>query len=278
MMTYMSLWLAHPHLLLLLGAAGIGAGLLAGLMGIGGGVVLVPAMLNIYLAMGVDRAVAMPSALGTSLATIIFTAMISARAHHRRANIDFDVIRKWAPAVAVGAVMGVLIAVRARTEILTIGFSLFLLAVAVQLLIGPPQRDRLACLPPNPVRSLIGGGIGMVSAIMGIGGGTLTVPAMTLCGYPVKKAIGTASAMGFVIAVPGTISYIINGWHVAGIPPASLGFVNLVALMVITPFSMLAAPWGVRLVQILPVPRIKQIFSVFLVFTAVRLLLPLLGL
>ena len=265
-------WLEYWPLLIGLGFAGAVAGLMAGMMGIGGGIVLVPSLLAIYGGMGVDLALRMPSALGTSLATIIATSIVSTRAHHGRGQVDWLVVRGWAVPVGLGAMLGALVAKSVRSDVLVGAFAVFLLAVAAQLLLAPPSRVIRHGLPAQPWRGLLGGLIGLTAAVMGIGGGTLSVPTMTLCDFPVKRAIGTAAALGFVIAVPGSLSYILNGWGAAGLPWGSLGFVNLVALVVIVPFTILAAPWGVRLVHLLPAIQVRRCFGAFLILTAAKMI------
>lgn len=277
MISLLSDWLVQPELLCLLAVCGAVAGLLAGMMGIGGGVVLVPALLAIYQHMGIDPGVAMPSALGTSLSTIIFTGMVSVRAHIKRDNVDYMVVRLWLVPVGLGAILGSTVAKSLKSDWLIGGFALFLLLVAAQMALGRIERVVREGLPPHPWRAMIGILIGLVSAIMGIGGGTISVPAMTLCGFPVKRAIGTAAALGLVIAIPGSIAYAVHGWGLTGLPPGSVGYVNLVGLMLITPFSMLAAPYGAKLVHILPALLLKRLFALFLVIMAIRMLVRLLS-
>ena len=264
-------WLDCLPFLFGLGLAGLVAGLMVGMMGIGGGIVLVPALLGIYAVMAVDPAVRMPSALGTSLTTIIATSIVSARAHHRRGQVDWAVIRAWLWPVIVGAILGALVAKSLKSNVLVALFAVFLCGVAIHLLRSPPGRVIRHGLPAQPWRGVLGGLIGLTSAVMGIGGGTLTVPVMTLCDYPVKRAIGTAAALGFVIAVPGSMAYAVNGWGLAGLPFGSIGYVNVWALVIIAPFTILAAPLGARLVHFLPALWVRRFFGGFLILTAAKM-------
>ncbi len=248
------------------------AGLLAGLLGVGGGLVIVP-MLGFCLARqpGIPATAVMHMALATSMASIMFTAVSSAWAHHRRGAVEWRVVRRIVPGVLLGTFLGSCVAARLSTGFLKVFFVVFLFYVASQMLV-----DR----KPKPSREFpgwagmvgVGGVIGVVSSLVGIGGGTLSVPFMVWCNLAVHRAIGTSSAIGFPIAVGGTIGYLYNGLHVPDLPPLSLGFIYLPALVGIVCASVLTAPLGARLAHSLPVSRLKRFFAVLLVVMATRML------
>lgn len=253
-------------------AAGLFAGLLAGLLGVGGGVVLVPALFELYGFLGVPEEVRIHSAIGTSLATIIATSISSIRAHKKRGSVDFGIVRAWAPGVAVGAVAGGVIANFVSGDGLTAFFACVAVLVALNMALAPshkPLRDGL----PGPVGSAgIGTGIGTISSLMGIGGGTLSVPTMVMCAVTPTTAVGTSSAIGLVIAVFGATSFAVNGFGADGLLFGSVGYVNLIGFALIVPLTMLAAPWGARLAHALPGQRLKQIFACFLLIVAARMI------
>ncbi|GAB4334644.1 MAG: sulfite exporter TauE/SafE family protein [Desulfobulbaceae bacterium] len=244
-------------------ALGAVAGVLAGLMGIGGGLVIVPMLVFCFSGLGMAHAHIMHIALGTSLATIIFTSVSSFMAHHRRGAVHWDIVVRIVPGIIAGTLLGAWLASRLTTDLLKGFFGVFLMYVAVQFLLDrkpKPSRE----VPGMAGMSATGMVIGVVSSLMGIGGGTLSVPFMIWCNIPVHHAIGTSAAIGFPIALAGTVGYVLTGLQVAGLPPLSLGYVYLPALGGIVAASMLTAPLGVRLAHHLPVPKLKRIFAVFL--------------
>lgn len=248
------------------------AGLLAGLLGVGGGLVIVP-MLGFCLPWQKDipGEAVMHMALATSMASIAFTAVSSAWAHHRRGAVAWFVVRPLAPGVLLGTFAGSCIAARLSTGFLKTFFVFFLFYVAVQMLSDRkprPSRD----FPRWPWMVAVGILIGIVSSLVGIGGGTLSVPFMIWCNLPVHRAVGTSSAIGFPIAVGGTLGYIYNGLAVQGLPRLALGFVYLPALAGIVCASVLTAPLGARLAHKLPVTRLKRVFAVLLLVMGVRML------
>lgn len=264
-----------PSLLVLAGAllgAGVVAGLLAGLLGVGGGVVVVPALFQTFLLLGVDEDLAMHVAVGTSLACIIPTSISSIRSHVRRGAVDTALLKGWAPWVCAGTIAGSLIAGHVRGPVLTGMFGAFAACVAAQLSLTP-ERARLAERPPKgPLRAVIGVVIGTVSAMVGIGGGSLTVPTLSVTGVPMRTAVGTSSAVGFIIASPGTLGFIWSGWGTSGLPALSLGYVSLLGLALITPTSMSAAPIGARIAHTIPPRTLRLIFALFLASMAARML------
>ncbi len=251
------------------------AGLLAGLLGVGGGLVIVP-MLGFCLAReGIATGAIMHVALATSMASIMFTAVSSAWAHHRRGAVEWSVVRRIVPGVLLGTFLGTCVSAHLSTGFLKGFFVAFLFYVAAQMLIDRrPKASRE--FPGWPGMLGAGGVIGVVSSLVGIGGGTLSVPFMVWCNLAVHRAIGTSAAIGFPIAVGGTIGYLYNGWHVSGLPPGSLGFVYLPALLGIVCASVLTAPLGARLAHSLPVSRLKRAFAVLLLVMGTRMLYSLL--
>ncbi|MBV6631901.1 MAG: sulfite exporter TauE/SafE family protein [Alphaproteobacteria bacterium] len=253
-------------------AAGLFAGLLAGLLGVGGGIVLVPVLFELYGVMGVADEVRMHSAIGTSLATIIATSISSIRAHKKRGSVDFSIVRAWAPFVALGAVAGGVIANFVSGEGLTAFFACLAMLVAINMALAPSHKPLRQGLP-GPVGSAgIGSTIGVVSSLMGIGGGTLSVPTMVMCAVTPTTAVGTSSAIGLVIAIFGASSFAVNGFGSVGLPFGSVGYVNLIGFALIVPLTMLAAPWGAKLAHALPGQRLKQVFACFLLIVAVRMI------
>jgi uncharacterized membrane protein YfcA len=250
------------------------AGVLAGLLGIGGGLVIVPMLVFCFTWQGVSQESIMHIALGTSMASIIFTAVSSFMAHHRRGAVRWVVVRRIVPGILVGTFLGTIVASSLSTEFLKGFFGLFLYYVAIQMLVDKKPRASRD-LPGNAGMFGVGNVIGVVSSLVGIGGGTLSVPFMMWCNIPVHHAIGTSAAIGFPIAIAGTAGYILNGWNVATVPQYSIGYIYLPALAGIVAASVLTAPLGVRLAHSLPVSRLKRVFAVLLLVVGTRMLLSL---
>ena len=254
--------------MLVSGAAG---GILAGLLGVGGGIVIVP-VLEIALALvGVDASVRMHIAVATSLATIIPTSISSARAHYRRDAIDFTVIRYWSPWIVAGAIAGILIAANVGAEFLAAVFAIVALAVSIKMALPLEDKNLADDIPRGVAGPIIPVLIGAVSTLMGIGGGTLSVTAMTLSGKTIHRAVGTSALFGFVIAVPATLGYVISGWGNPLLPAGSLGYVNLLGFVVIAPTTVLFAPLGARIAHALSRRHLSALFGVFLFVVAVRM-------
>jgi uncharacterized membrane protein YfcA len=254
--------------MLLSGAAG---GVLAGLLGVGGGIVIVP-VLEIALGLvGVDPSVRMHIAVATSLATIVPTSISSARAHYQRNSIDMPVIRYWSPWIVIGALAGILIAANVGAEFLAAVFAIVALAVAIKMALPLDDKHLTSDIPRGVFGPVIPFTIGSISTLMGIGGGTLSVMVMTLASKPIHLAVGTAALFGFVIAVPATIGYVVSGWGNELLPVASLGYVNLLGFIVIAPTTVLFAPLGAKIAHALPRRKLSALFSVFLFIVAVRM-------
>ena len=254
-----------------LAAAGAVAGLLAGLLGIGGGIVIVPALFALFTVLDLDLAIRMPLAVGTSLSTIIVTAIMSTRAHLKRGGVETSVLRSFAPWIVVGVVIGALVAGFAPAGVMLLVFATVALVVAAYMALAPQGATLAQGLPQGPVRWAIATVIGAISSIMGIGGGTLTVPTLTLSGYPVRRAVGTGAAVGLMIAIPATLGMMIVGWGDPRLPAGSLGYVNGLGFAVLVPMTALMAPLGARLAHRLPPLLLRRAFALFLLVTSVRM-------
>jgi uncharacterized membrane protein YfcA len=255
-------------------AAGAVAGLLAGLLGIGGGLVIVPMLVFCFSLQHIDPSVTMHLALGTSMASIIFTSVSSFRAHHKRGAVEWPLVRRIVLGIFVGTFLGSCLAARMSTGFLKGFFVVFLYYVATQMLLNKkPKPSRQ--LPGYFGTFVVGNVIGAFSSLVGIGGGTLSVPFMTWCNVAVHRAIGTSAAIGFPIAIAGTVGYLFNGWHVTNLPIYSVGYIYLPALFGLVATSVLTAPFGVRLAHSLPVDRLKKVFAVLLYVVGTRMLVGL---
>jgi uncharacterized membrane protein YfcA len=258
-------------IILLYSAVGAVAGVLAGLLGIGGGLVIVPMLVFCFTWQGIPDELMMHVALGTSMASIVFTAVSSFWAHHKRGAVHWAVVRRIVLGIFVGTFLGTCIVARMSTSFLKGFFVVFLYYVAVQMLTGrKPKASRQ--LPGNVGMFGVGNVIGVVSSLVGIGGGTLSVPFMIWCNMSVHHAIGTSAAIGFPIAIAGTAGYVFNGWDVPNLPSYSIGYVYLPALAGLVCASVLTAPLGVRLAHSLPVGRLKRVFAFLLLIVATRML------
>jgi uncharacterized membrane protein YfcA len=251
-------------------AVGLLAGFLAGLLGVGGGLVIVPVLMFIFTAQHFPEAHVLHLALGTSLASIMFTSVSSLRAHHGHGAVDWRTVRIITPGIVTGTLLGSVLAAQLATGPLKVFFVAFLFYVGTQMLLN---------IKPKPARQLpgfagmfaAGNVIGGVSALVGIGGGTLSVPFMTWCNVKMHRAIGTSAAIGLPIAVSGAVGYLANGLAVEGLPQYSLGFVYLPALAGVVAASVMTAPLGAKLAHRLPVPQIRKIFAILLYALGVRM-------
>ncbi len=258
-------WLAYITL-------GLFTGFFAGMLGIGGGLVMVPALTMMFAAQAAfPGSEILHLALGTSMATILFTALASLRAHHRHGAVLWRVVGQITPGILLGTLLGTLFASSVPARPLAIFFTAFVCLVAVQMILNlkpKPSRD----LPGAAGVIAVGVGIGALSALVAIGGGSLTVPFLTWCNVRVQHAIGTSAAVGFPIAVGGSLGYIYNGWGHPGLPEWSLGYIYLPAFAWLVPSSMLIAPLGARLAHRLPVATLKRLFAVVLIALAAKML------
>ena len=263
--------LAHllPMLALLL-AIGAFAGVIAGLLGVGGGIILVPAFYYAFAGLGHDGPDLMRVCLATSLATIIVTSLRSVLAHHRKGAVDWGILRGWAPGIAAGAVAGVLAVAQLRTPALQLIFGSLALAVACYLGLGRAEWRLGLAMPGGPRRAMLAPLVGFLSVLMGIGGGSFGVPLMSLYGTPIHRAVATAAGFGLVIAVPSVAGFLMTS--VSGAPPYTIGAVNLPAFGVIIAMTLITAPWGVRLAHATDPAPLRRIFAVFLGLVAINML------
>lgn len=251
--------------------AGLFAGFVGGLFGIGGGVVMVPVLFHLFGALGFEGP-NLHVAIATSLATIIATSVASLRAHRRVGAVDEAVLRAWLPWVAGGAALGAVLAGQLSTGALALVFGGIGLVVAAQMVFAP-ERFRLAAdLPVGLARAGIGASIGGASALMGIGGGAFGTMLMTLCGRPIHRAVATASGFGAAIGVPATLSYIAFGWDAAGRPPFSLGYVNVPGFVALAILTTLMAPLGAKAAHRLPRLWLKRLFGVMFALIALNII------
>jgi uncharacterized membrane protein YfcA len=252
--------------------AGAVSGLTAGMLGVGGGIVVVPVLYHVLSLIGIDEGVRMHLAIGTSLATIIPTAFSSVQAHDRKGAVDWALLRRWLIPMLIGVAAGSALAGIARGQTLALVFALVAIPVALHLAFSHEERRIADHLPEGPVGLILPALIGGVSTMMGIGGGTIGVPAMTLFGVPIHRAVGTASAFGVIISIPGTIGSFVSGWGAHGLPAYSLGYVNLLGFLLIAPVSFFAAPFGAHIAHEMDRRKLRAVFALFIAVTAARML------
>lgn len=257
--------------------AGIGGGLLAGLLGVGGGIVIVPVLYFVFTAIGISADVGIKVAVATSLSTIIVTSLSSARSHAKRGAVDYALLKSWGLPIVLGVFSGTLLASVARGWMLTSVFATVALLVALNMLLRGKGAQVTSDFPNKSVKAGSGYIVGLISAMMGIGGGTLSVPILTAFGFDMRRAVGTAAAIGFLIAIPGTFGYVLAGWNVPGLPAASVGYFNALAFIFLVPLTALFAPVGARIAHTIPQSLLRYAFAAFLIITSIRMFLELLG-
>ena len=257
-------------------ALGAVAGFFAGLLGVGGGAIMVPVLALMFAAQGFPQEHLMHLALGTSLAAIVFTSISSLRAHHAHGAVIWPIVRAIAPGIVVGTLAGAQVASRVPTRPLAIFFAAFIAYVAVQMILN---------VKPKPSRQLpgavgmfgVGAFIGGISALVAIGGGSLSVPFMTWCNVKMHNAIGTSAAIGLPIALAGTAGYMASGYAASGLPQGSFGFIYLPAVAACVVTSMLVAPFGAKAAHRLPVSTLKKVFAGVLILLLAKMLHGLFG-
>ncbi len=250
---------------------GLVVGFVAGLLGVGGGLIIVPVLIALFQTYAIAIGMEPQLALGTSLASILFTSISSMRAHHRHGAVEWPLVRRITPGIVAGTLLGSLLATQMSASILRLGFTLFLFYAATQMWLDFKPRPHRN-LPGVAGTTLAGSVIGAVSSWVGIGGGTLSVPFMLWHNLSLHRAIATSSAIGLPIAVAGAAGYVLGGWRAYPLPDYSLGFVYLPALAGIVLGSVLTAPLGARTAHRLPVRPLKRIFALLLFVLAVRML------
>jgi uncharacterized membrane protein YfcA len=264
--------LSYWPLVLGLSITGMISGVFAGLLGVGGGTIIVPALAFAFAALNIGDDVAQHVAVASSLAIIIPTGIMSARSHNKRGAVDAEILKLWAPFVLTGCLIGGLMARYFTGDALRIVFGILAFVIALNI-VTPFQKRLMGHLKGSPLTHRIAASIvGFLSALMGIGGGSFSVPTIAAFGETMHKAVGTGAAIGVFIAIGGTIGFVISGWGEAGLPPLSLGYVNLIALVFVGAFAALTAPAGAALAHRLNQQTLKYVFAVFLVVVGVNMI------
>ena len=247
-------------------------GFLAGLLGVGGGGVMVPVLTIMFLHQGFQADSVVHLALGTSMASIIFTSLSSLRAHQSHNTINWNIVKLMSLGVVAGTFTGTFLATKSSSLYLAIFFTLFMAYVAIKLLFKKPNEITNEHIS-NQNLLISGGGIGVISALVSIGGGSLTVPYLASKGIDIKKAIGTSAAIGLPISITGTLGYLVNGWNTSTEYEYTLGFIYLPAVLFISLTSFITAPYGAKLAQHLPVNILKKVFALLLISLSIKMLL-----
>lgn len=261
-----------PLLILELAVLGLGTGFLAGLLGIGGGMLMVPFITFILSARGVEADLAVKMAIATSMATIIFTSISSVRAHHKRGAVRWDIVKGLAPGIVVGSIIASLgVFALLKGSWLAFFFAGFVSFSATQMLLDKKPKPTRT-IPGTPGLLGAGGVIGFLSGLVGAGGGFVSVPFMTWCNVAIHNAVATSAALGFPIALANALGYIVAGQNVQDLPAGSVGYIYLPALVVIASVSVLMAPLGVRAAHALPVKSLKRVFAGLLYMLAAYML------
>lgn len=258
-------WIA---LYIVLGAA---VGFAAGLLGIGGGAIMVPVLTSLFIAQGFAAEQVVHMALGTSMASIVIAAFSSMRAHHKRGGVEWPAVKGMVPGIVIGSYLGTVIAAHLESKYLAIIFSCFMAYVALQMILNRKPDAKRARVGTVGLFSA-GGVIGTISSLVSIGGGTLTVPFLVWQNIDLKKAIGTSSAVGFPIALAGTIGYLVNGWANTDISRYIFGFVNVPAVLAISISSVFFAPLGASVSHKLPVNILRMVFAALIVGLCIKML------
>jgi uncharacterized membrane protein YfcA len=266
-MPEMSVLLPLVGLLMVIGAF---AGVLAGLLGVGGGIVLVPAFFYAFSALGYDSPQLMQICLGTSLATIIVTSLRSLNSHHKKNAVEWDILRGWGLGIVIGALIGVAVATQLRSVVLQALFGGLGMCIGLYMTLGRSDWRLGDAMPAGVLRAVLSPLTGFLSVLMGIGGGSFGVPTMTLYGVPIHRAVATASGYGVIIALPAVIGFLFADIAVA--PPLTVGAVNFGAFGVVVAMTLITAPWGAALAHRLDPKPLKRVFGVFLILVALNML------
>jgi uncharacterized membrane protein YfcA len=256
--------------------AGGTAGVLAGLFGVGGGAILVPVFYQVYGLLGVPDGVRTHIAVGTSLAVIVPTSIRSFLAHRQRGAVDMALLKGWVIWVPLGTILASVVAAYVSGAFLRIVFMALALLIAFKMFFNREHWRFGTVMPQGPVNAVAGGTIGLLSGLMGIGGGTLSNLWMTLWNRTVHQSVATSSGVGVLISIPGLFGYIWAGWGEAGLPPLSTGFINWITVALVIPVALLSAPLGVRLAHALTRRQLEVGFGIFLLIVSLRFLASLL--
>ncbi len=269
-----TLLMAMTGMLLVIGAF---AGVLAGLLGVGGGIILVPAFFYAFTTLGYGGPQLMQVCLATSLATIIVTSVRSVLAHHRKGAVDWTILRTWAPGIAIGAIWGVIVAAGLRSGTLQGIFGVLAFFVGIYMTFGSAHWRLGAAMPGGLRRAIISPVVGFLSVLMGIGGGSFGVPLMNLYAVPIHRAVATAAGFGAAIAVPSVIGFLMLNVAPEGRPPFTLGAVNGPAFLIVIAMTLITAPMGAKLAHAMDPKPLKRVFGVFLTLIALNMLRKALG-
>ena len=259
-----------PIVALLIGA-GIVAGIIAGLLGVGGGTVVVPVLFQTLLAINIDPAICMHLAVGTSLCLMVTTGFSSARAHYIRDGVDKNVVIEWGPWIIFGVFIGSFLADISHSAVLNMIFAVVAILAAIRLITPEQKSYSKPFLMDTPWRQGLPTVIGGISTMMGIGGGSMTVPTLTIYGFPAQRAVATSSVVGLFIAIPGTIMFAINGLNHPNLPTGSVGYIYVPAFLIMLPVSAVSAPFGASLAHIIDGLLLKRGFAVFLVIVSAQM-------
>ncbi len=262
-------WLS---IILALMFTGLISGVFAGLLGVGGGIVIVPVLFFFFQFLGISAATSMSVATGTSLLVIVVTSMASTRAHYKKGNMDIRLLKFWSPFMIVGALLGGLLAVKVGGLFASVVFGIVAILAAMNMLFRASASALLRSLPNKCVQAVLATTNGAVSVIMGVGGGTLGVPILTACNYSAHRATGTSAAFGLLIALPGVLFLLFFTIPPEDAPPATIGFINVLGFACIAPLSVAAAPVGVKIGSLVDDLVLKRLFAVFLCLSGVRML------
>ncbi|WP_172327152.1 sulfite exporter TauE/SafE family protein [Mangrovicoccus sp. HB161399] len=259
-------------LFLAIAASGAVAGVISGLLGVGGGIILVPAFFHAFHALGYEPAQLMQICVATSTGTIIFTSLRSVTAHAKRGAVDKGLILSWGPFIAVGAILGVFAAAALRSQQLQVVFGAIGVTLGLYMLLGKRSWRIADTLPGRALGGLYGWLIGFFSALMGIGGGSFTVPLLTAYSVPPHRAVGTSPGFGMLISIPAFLTFLATGWGIAGKPPMTVGYVNLPSVVLITGMTMLTVPLGVKLAHRLSPAHLRLVFALTILLLAGNML------
>ncbi len=262
-------------LILVIGAF---AGVIAGLLGVGGGIILVPAFYFAFEGLGYASPQLMQICLATSLATIIVTSLRSVMGHHKKGAVDWDILKTWGPGIAIGAALGVVAASGLRSETLMGIFGVLGVVVGLYLAFGRAGWRLGDAMPAGAGRLVTSPVLGFLSVLMGIGGGSFGVPLMTLFNVPIHRAVATAAGFGVVIAVPSVAGFLLVGGDGVNRPPFTIGQVNLVAFVLVVAMTMITTPWGVKLAHAMDPKPLKRFFAFFIMLMALNMLRKAFGL
>ncbi len=266
-MPELSALLPMMALLVVIGAF---AGVVAGLLGVGGGIVLVPAFFYAFTSLGYGGQQVMQICVATSLATIVVTSPRSVMSHHKKGAVDWQMLRDWALFIVGGALIGTLVASQVKSSVLQVVFGVLAGLAGLYMAFGRAEWRLGDRLPGQPARGIMGSALGFCSAMMGIGGGTFGVPMMSLYGVAIHRAVATAAGLGVLIAVPSVVGFLFV--PVQNAPPFTLGAVNLPAFLVVIGSTMLTTPWGVKLAHSMDPKPLKRAFAIFLTLVALNML------